>query len=106
MLRSLSLYQFKNYRSNTFQFQERIVAICGKNGVGKTNLLDAIYYLCFTKSYFTRLDSQNVLNGTEGFRLEGEFAFGNEVNPVVCILRESGKKEFQVNGEAYVKFSA
>ena len=52
--------QFKNYEQATFQFHERIVGICGSNGAGKTNLLDAIYYLCFTKSYFTRQDQLNV----------------------------------------------
>ena len=53
-MQSIQLFQFKNYYQQEFVFTERIVGICGRNGVGKTNLLDAVHYLCFTKSYFTR----------------------------------------------------
>ena len=81
------------------------MGICGNNGVGKTNLLDAIYYLCFTKSYFSKSDQQNVQKGNSGFRVEGHFEKeGLPVN-IVCVLRETGKKEFLSNGEAYEKFS-
>ncbi|MBS1934954.1 MAG: DNA replication and repair protein RecF [Bacteroidetes bacterium] len=104
-LNNISLYQFKTYKQAAFTFTERIVSICGSNGVGKTNLLDAIYYLCFTKSYFTKSDQLNVHNGTNGFRLEGNFELNNEPQHVVCILRETGKKEFSVNEELYEKFS-
>jgi DNA replication and repair protein RecF len=53
-LGSISLVQFRNYLTSTFSFEERIVGICGMNGTGKTNLLDAIYYLSFSRSYFSR----------------------------------------------------
>ncbi len=101
---SISLYQFKNYDQQTFPFTERIVGICGRNGVGKTNLLDAIHYLCFTKSYFTR-DSHNVQQGKSGFRIEGNFVLQDKPEKAVCILRETGKKEFSVNDTLYEKFS-
>ncbi|RYY96039.1 MAG: DNA replication and repair protein RecF, partial [Chitinophagaceae bacterium] len=68
---SISLLQFKNYFHQEYGFTERIVGICGRNGRGKTNLLDAIHYLCFTKSYFTRIDSLVAQHGHQGFRLEG-----------------------------------
>lgn len=104
-LQSISLYQFKNYFQQQFNFTERIVGICGRNGVGKTNLLDAIHYLCFTKSYFTRQDGINIKQGHEGFRIEGHFTNKGKPEKAVCILRESGKKEFAVNDEDYTKFS-
>ncbi len=104
-LQHISLVQFKNYSNRSFTFSERIIGICGKNGVGKTNLLDAIHYLCFTKSYFTRLDGNNVLHGNSGFRLEGSFVLHDKPEKAVCILRETGKKEFSVNDAPYDKFS-
>jgi DNA replication and repair protein RecF len=104
-LRYISLLQFKNYSSRSFEIKERIVGICGKNGVGKTNLLDAVYYLCFTKSYFSWLDNNNVQQGKSGFRIEGSFNWCGQEEKAVCILREEGKKEFSLNEKQYDKFS-
>ena len=103
-LLSISITQFKNYSNRSFQFNERIVGICGNNGVGKTNLLDAIHYLCFTKSYFTR-DILNIQGGHQGFRVDGELEVNDRKEKAVCILRETGKKEFSINDSAYEKFS-
>jgi DNA replication and repair protein RecF len=80
----------------SFQFNERIIGICGRNGKGKTNLLDAIYYCCFTKSYFTRSDAQNVLTGSQGFRVESIVSVNQDENRVVCIFREAGKRSFHL----------
>lgn len=81
------------------------MGICGNNGVGKTNLLDAIHYLCFTKSYFSRQDQLNIHHGHQGFRLEGHFLRNDKPEKAVCILRETGKKEFSINDVPYSKFS-
>jgi DNA replication and repair protein RecF len=81
------------------------VGICGKNGLGKTNLLDAIHYLCFTRSYFSRQDVLNTRHGCNGFRLEGHFAINGKEEKAVCILRENGKKEFALNDQTYSRFS-
>ena len=104
-LNAISLAQFKNYQNRSTRFTGRIVGISGRNGIGKTNLLDAIHYLCFTRSYFTRLDGNNILQGHEGFRLEGEFELWEKQEQALCILRETGKKEFSINGQLYEKFS-
>jgi DNA replication and repair protein RecF len=110
-LNEISLVQFKNYGQASFRFTERIVGICGSNGVGKTNLLDAIYYLCFTKSYFTRQDQLNVHksnaapSAAAGFRIEGLFEKEGQPLRVVCILRENGKKELLSNNEPCERFS-
>ncbi len=105
----IALTCYKNYESKTFSFEQRIIAICGQNGMGKTNLLDAINYLCFTKSYFSKSDALNVLFGAEGFRLEAEMqsdnGFQNKAKKIVCIYRPSLKKEFYLDDVAYVKFS-
>ncbi len=105
-IKNISPFQFKNYKQASFSFTEKIVGICGNNGIGKTNLLDAVYYLCFTKSYFSKSDQLNISNGSAGFRIEGNFDLNNKEEHVVCILRETGKKEFSVNDELYEKFSA
>ncbi len=104
----ISLTGYKNYEASTFNFTERIIGICGLNGKGKTNLLDAINYLCFTKSYFTRSDLMNVHFGGAGFRIEGEIngkSDGASPSNVVCIYRGLAKKEFYLDDVAYEKFS-
>lgn len=73
--------------------------------MGKTNLLDALHYLCFTKSYFTRQDALVTQHGHQGFRVEGLFSLHGKKEKAVCILRENGKKEFSVNDDAYTRFS-
>ncbi len=106
LLKNISLYQFKNHRQNAYSFAHKVTAICGENGSGKTNLLDAIYYLCITKSYFGITDQQLVHFEGGGMRLEGNFVTpNNETLDTVAIIRENGKKEFAVNGENYTRFS-
>lgn len=104
-VKRLELVQFRNYNSQQFHFTGNIVGICGANGTGKTNLLDALYYLCFTKSYFSKSDSQNVYHNKLGFRLQGEVTKQSIAYTLTCILRENNRKEFSENDIAYKKFS-
>ncbi|WP_091397474.1 DNA replication/repair protein RecF [Arachidicoccus rhizosphaerae] len=104
----LSLIQFRNYTQATYRFDKRIVAIAGPNGSGKTNLLDAIYYLCFTRSYFNRPDSKNAQHGMEGFRLESNIQDGAgspHQSDISCVVRPGGKKEFLFDQVPYERFS-
>ncbi len=103
-LRKISLVQFKNYSGKSFNFNKRIIGITGRNGSGKTNLLDAIYYICFTKSYFTSSEAQNTQYHTNGFRLEGYLDREGQEGKIVCTLKE-GKKEIALNDEPYERFS-
>lgn len=101
----LNITQYKNYLFVSFGFKERIIGICGLNGTGKTNLLDAIYYCCFTKSYFSKTDSQNIAFNTDGFRLEADFEKEGQPQKIVCINRSGAKKELLLNNVPYDKMS-
>src|SRR5438046_1722097 len=103
--RQLTLTHFRNYAFEQFSFNKNIIGICGRNGSGKTNLLDAVYYLCFTKSSFNRADTQSVKEGFTGFRIEGNFQKHDDTTKVICILRENNRKEFSINETLYQRFS-
>lgn len=105
LLNKITITQFKNYDLASFDISERIVGICGLNGKGKTNLLDAVYYCCFTKSYFSKTDSLNTQFNKDGFRLEAFFEQEGETQKVVCIHRSAGRKELLLNDVPYEKFS-
>lgn len=104
-LHSISLVQFKNYVNRSFAFDKKVTAICGQNGAGKTNILDAIHYMCITRSYFNKSDVASVQHNTNGFRIQALMEINDTTEKAVCVFRENGKKEFSVNDEAYSKFS-
>jgi len=104
-LRQLSLTGFRNYSQRSFDFSGRVTAVCGPNGTGKTNLLDAMHYLSFTRSYFTRPDAASVEHGGRGFRIRGDWQSGSRSIVTTCILRENGRKEFQVDEVPVTRFS-
>ena len=101
----LQLVQYKNYMFKNFEFKHKVIGICGSNGIGKTNILDAIWYLCFTKSYFTAIDGRIAYTANQGFRIDGECSINNQSLNTIAILRETGKKEFSVNNDLYTKLS-
>ncbi|WP_158605975.1 DNA replication/repair protein RecF [Taibaiella sp. KBW10] len=98
-LSSISLTQFRNYGLQSFDFDAKVIGITGNNGIGKTNLLDAIYYLCFTKSYFQSKEIHNVQQGLDGFRIEGAFLDMAAGAPVATsIVWKEGKKKIMEKG--------
>ena len=72
-LQRLKLTNFRNYEFQELSFPPHLNLVAGMNGMGKTNLLDAVYYLCMGKSHFTNTDRNVVLHGEPFFRLEGYF---------------------------------
>ncbi len=104
-LQKLSLVNFKNIETQTFDFQSKINCFVGNNGIGKTNVLDAIYYLSFTKSYFNPIAGQNIRHGQDFFMIEGEYILDNRQENIVCSLKRGQKKTLKRNGKAYDKFS-
>ncbi|NIJ45103.1 DNA replication and repair protein RecF [Wenyingzhuangia heitensis] len=105
-LQKLSLVNYKNLSSENFAFDAKINCFVGNNGVGKTNVLDAIYYLSYTKSYFNAVATQNIRHGEEFFMVEGDYLMDEDrVEKIVCSLKKGTKKIVKRNGKAYDKFS-
>ncbi len=105
ILKSLSLLNYKNFDSKTFEFNEKINCIVGNNGIGKTNVLDAIYHLSFGKSYFNPIATQNIKHDTDFFVLNGDYIKHNKNEKVIVSLKRGQKKIIKRNGKAYEKFS-
>jgi len=104
-LQKISVVNFKNIASQSFDFQEKINCFVGFNGVGKTNVLDAIYYLSFTKSYFNAVAIQNIKHGEGFFMIEGDYLLNDRNEKIVCSLKKGQKKVLKRNDKAYTKFS-
>lgn len=101
-LEKLYLNNFKNYTEAEFNFTEKINCFVGNNGAGKTNLLDALYYLSFCKSYFNSVDSQNILHIENYFMVQGIYRKnGSSSDNIQCIVRRNQKKQFKLNKKEY-----
>ena len=105
-LQELRTFQFRNCPMSPLVFDHPVAAICGPNGRGKTNLLDAVHYMGFTRSYFSQTDAGSVRFGCQGFRIDGLWHRNSDQLTTTCILRESGKKEFIIDGEHLTRFSS
>ncbi len=105
-LHSLQLSQFKNYTSAGHVFSEHLNLITGPNGTGKTNLLDAIHYLCNTKSAFLSSDPLAIKHEQDFFRIEGHFQEAENDIKVECMCQKENGKSFLVEGKAPEKLSA
>ena len=105
ILKKLSLLNYKNIAENSFEFESKINAIVGKNGIGKTTILDAIYHLAVGKSYFNPLSTQNIKHGEEFFVIDGMFEKENRTEQIICSYKKAQKKILKRNGKIYEKFS-
>jgi len=104
-LQRLSLFNFKNIEAQSFDFQSKINCFVGDNGVGKTNILDAIYYLSFGKSYFNPVATQNIRHQQDFFMVEGNYEINNRTETIVCSLKRGQKKIIKRNDKEYERFS-
>ena len=104
-LKKISLFNYKNFSEANFDFDCKINCFVGKNGIGKTNVLDAIYHLAYGKSYFNPLAVQNIKHGEEFFVIDGEFEKNERNEQIVCSLKKGQKKILKRNGKQYDKFS-
>lgn len=104
-LKNIKLNQFKNYSLVQATFSKEINCFLGINGSGKTNLLDAIHYLCFTRSAFNTVDAQNILHEESFFTVQGEFELNNKFIDIKCINELGKKKQILNSGKPYLKMS-
>jgi len=104
-LKKLGLTNFKNYELNELQFSPKINCFVGNNGVGKTNILDAIHYLSLTKSFFNSIDSINIKHGEEYFIIQGAFVRNNDEDHIYCAFQKQKQKLLKRNNKEYQKLS-
>jgi len=104
-LKKISLFNYKNISEVSYDFDAKINCFVGKNGIGKTNVLDAIYHLAYGKSYFNPLAVQNIKHGEEFFVIDGEFEKANRNEQIVSSFKKGQKKILKRNGKTYEKFS-
>ncbi|HNW75665.1 MAG TPA: DNA replication/repair protein RecF [Bacteroidales bacterium] len=100
-LHKLTLSNFKSYDEAEFLFCDKINCFVGDNGVGKTNLLDAIHYLAFCKSYFTSVDTYNIRHGQDFFAIHGLWAHGDQSDLLQCVQKKGQRKKFLLNKKEY-----
>ncbi|RMA64855.1 DNA replication/repair protein RecF [Ulvibacter antarcticus] len=105
LLEKISLLNYKNFEAETFDFDPKINCFVGHNGVGKTNVLDAIYHLSFGKSYFNPITGQNIKHGEEFFVIEGEYIKNDRPEKFIVSAKRGQKKIIKRNAKAYEKFS-
>lgn len=97
-LQTIKLANFKNYEAAKIDFSPRLNCFVGLNGMGKTNLLDAIFYACLTKSHSGLTDRQLIRQGESFFRIDSVFQKNGGREQVVAKFQPPGKKEFERNG--------
>ncbi len=104
-LQKILLKDYKSYLDASIAFNSQVNCILGDNGEGKTNLLDAIYYLCFTKSAFSGSDNQNVRHEQDLAVINGVFEKDERAHKINCGIQIKQKKVFKVDGQELEKMS-
>lgn len=105
-LKRISILNYKNLEQAELSFSHKMNCIIGKNGMGKTNLMDAVYYLSFCKSATNPIDSQNIRHNQDFFVVQGFYETDDgEPEEIYCGLKRRQKKQFKRNKKEYSRFS-
>ena len=106
ILKRLSILNYKNIREATIELSPKINCLIGQNGVGKTNFLDAVYYLSFCRSAFTPIDSQVIMHDQDFFVLDGDYRSdsGEDFN-IYCGMKRGVKKHFKRDKKDYKRLA-
>ena len=105
ILKNISLINYKNFESISFEFDTKINCFTGNNGVGKTNILDAIYHLSYGKSYFNPIASQNINHNADFFVIDGTYDRAERTEQIIISLKKNQKKNIKRNGKLYDRLS-
>ena len=104
-LNTLSILNYKNILEADLVFSPKINCFIGNNGMGKTNILDAIYFLSFCKSHSNSIDSQNIYHGAEFCLLQGKYELQDSIEEIYCGMKLRQKKQFKRNKKEYERLS-
>ncbi|UJF30044.1 DNA replication/repair protein RecF [Kaistella sp. 97-N-M2] len=101
IIRKLSLLNFKNHDERNFDFSPQINCFVGNNGVGKTNILDALHYLSVAKSFLGNTDLNNIKENEDFFTVEGHIFNGEKVDIIKVQQPKDTKKILKKNDKSY-----
>ena len=101
ILQELNILNYKNIREAGMSFSDKLNCFVGLNGQGKTNILDAIYYLSFTKSAYNAIDSQNIHHDEEMAMVQGRYQIGEDEETISCGIKRGVKKQFRRGKKDY-----
>ena len=106
ILNRLSILNYKNIREATISLSPKLNCFIGSNGVGKTNVLDAVHYLSFCRSAFNPIDSQVIMHNQDFLVLEGSYTTDEgEEEQIYCGMKRGTKKHFKRNKKEYRRLS-
>ena len=105
ILQKLSIVNYKNIPQEDLLLSPNVNCFLGNNGMGKTNLLDAVYYLSFCKSFTNVIDSQNIRHGEDFFMLQGLYRHEDKTEEIYCGMKRRSKKQFKRNKKEYDRLS-
>ncbi len=106
ILKRISILNYKNLEQVELDFSPKMNCFIGQNGMGKTNLLDAVYYLSFCKSAGNPIDSQNMMHNQEFFVIQGFYETeSGDLEEVYCGMKRRQKKQFKRNKKEYSRLS-